>query len=102
MQDLLADGRWHTRAEVLAVGKAAVPPGVAYRRAVKHRLQEQAARAAEIPRPRPRDEQTTVEVGARRVANGVLRALVRSGKVHRDGDWYCLAPPATEAKEATG
>lgn len=101
IQDLLADGRWHDRAEVIAVGARAVPPGVAWRRAEQHRLDNQTRRVGEL-RPRQGDEHSAVEAGSRRVASQVLYALVKHGKVLREDDRYCLARPADQAREASG
>lgn len=75
--DVLADGAWHDREELLAAAAAVVPPGVAARRAEQDRRERSGA-----PH-RTRGHDQVVAIGARSVARGSLKGLDRSGTVER-------------------
>lgn len=99
IRDVLADGEWHDREELIAVGKRAVPPGIAYRRFERQR--KTAARYRNEPGATRRgDEFAVVASGAKRVAYDCVRAMVASGVVERDGNRYRLIPFDRDGGEA--
>ena len=77
--DVLADGEWHTRAELLAAAMPLVPPGKAYRMGEWRRLRSSS------PGPRRRgDDDVSVAAGAREIVGKVLCGLVADGRIERD------------------
>lgn len=86
IDQVLADGLWHHRDEILDVAARAVPPGVAYRNGERLRS---AVRVWGQPGPRKfGDQSVAVATGARARAREVLRSKVRTGTVQRDGDRF--------------
>lgn len=86
---VLADGEWHERAELLEAALPTVPPMVAYRRGEKHRKMGGACRPGPDQR-KDGDHNASIKVGAKRVVMDVLRSMVKTGAVERDGDRYRL------------
>lgn len=86
IDDVLEDGEWHTRDELIAAGAAAVPPGVAYREGERRRM-------LDGPPIRTRGDQAdAVAAGARNRAIDTLRSRVRFGTVEVDDGRYRKAP----------
>jgi hypothetical protein len=87
--ELLADGEWHDREQLLDQMARAVPPGKAFR--VGERRRTATRRRPNGPGPRVRgDDTTSIAAGAREVARKALFALARTAKIARDGDQYRL------------
>lgn len=77
MLTVLEDGAWHAREDLILVGAAQVPPGVAFRDAEKDRNREH--KRPNGPGPRVKgDDQTSVSTGARNVARDCLNNLLTS------------------------
>jgi hypothetical protein len=82
--ELLADGRWHDRDQLLEAAAAVVPPGLASRTAERNRARP--GRPAERTSGRQDD---VIASGARTVARAALHRL--EGRLERDGRRYRLA-----------
>lgn len=85
MLDVLADGRWHDRDELLAAGEQKVSPGRAFRMGERNRRR----RGAGAERTRG-DDNTSIRSGAREVARRSLFRAAQSRKIERDGARYRL------------
>lgn len=83
--EVLADGEWHRREELIQAAIPLVPPGQAHRAAEKDRV-----RRSQSPTRVRGDQATAIAAGARRLVDEALRGLVRYGRVWRDGDRYQL------------
>ena len=82
--EVLDDGAWHHRDEILAAAAAVIPPGVAYRAAEKRRRERPGA-----PPQRTRgDTDAVISSGARSLARDALLENARRGLLERQGDWY--------------
>ena len=95
MVEHLADGRWYTLDEVLAVGARLVPPGRAMQKRERNTLSQRRqsrARGAEAGYRRSCSADEAIKVGARQVAYDSLRMLTRSGVLERDGQLVRRAP----------
>jgi hypothetical protein len=91
LDELLADGDWHSGDELIAAMVAAIPPGVAYRAGEKSRTN---ARRWGTPGARKfGDQETAVAAGARRLASSLLAKRVSRATVERDGDRYRRRSP---------
>lgn len=78
--ELLADGEWHDREQVLAIGAAAVPPGIAFRRGELDRARKRPLG----PGPRVRgDRATSIATGARTIVQRTIDNQVRQGLIER-------------------
>jgi hypothetical protein len=86
MLEVLADGGWHTSAELLAAGSNAVPPGFASRVGERSRLNHP---GAPLER-RLGDQSTAIASGARAVARKALWKLAEQCECDGDGDRYRL------------
>lgn len=82
MMAVLVDGRWHDREEVLVVGMAAVPPGVAWRKGEHDRSRER-RRLGYPPRERDSGNEQAIVRGARRIAGQVVVRWEKRGKLER-------------------
>lgn len=91
LDELLADGRWHDRAELIERTVGFVPPGVAARRArnARARQRDRYARALDqqgiAPQPAqggtgPADD---IRVGARYIVRGTIASAIRNGTYAR-------------------
>lgn len=79
MREVLSDGQWHDRRELVAVGVVHVPPGMAHREHRRH-LPHGEVRRGYV------DSHSAVLLGATRVATAALRSWVASGTVERRGE----------------
>lgn len=81
--DLLADGAWHDRDEILEAAAAMVPPGKAFRRGEHVRRCQLANR----DQPRTRGgRDTAISTGRRTYARDALHSMIAVGRVIRDGN----------------
>jgi diadenosine tetraphosphatase ApaH/serine/threonine PP2A family protein phosphatase len=80
IDQVLADGNWHTRDELLEAAAAKVPPGQAWRTGETDRRRTN-------PGQRTRgDDHTAIVSGARMAADDVLRGMARIGTIERGPD----------------
>lgn len=85
IDELLADGEWHEREELIVAGVAVVPPGVAYREGEKLRRKDRSGRAA--PEGRVLGSRgVSVAAGARSIVRQAIRNRTRKGTAERRGD----------------
>lgn len=81
---VFADGDWHDRDELIAVGAKAIEPGRAFRKGEASRQ-----RRTDAPRTKG-DDGTSIRAGARRTTVGLLWRLVKDGEVEQVGRRYRL------------
>lgn len=87
--EVLADGQWHDRAELVDVARPAVPPGRAYRNGERNRARMHALRSDTALAERTRgDRQSSIDTGAHLIVVEALRGLARRSVIERDGDRY--------------
>lgn len=83
LDEVLADGRWHPRPEVLAVAAEAVPRDHALEVGRRRREWLQGRRLSAVAEP-PTDEKDAA-AGARKLVDATLGDMVRQGRVERRG-----------------
>lgn len=102
--ELLADGEWHARVELLEAIMPLIPPGIAFRHAEIHRNRGESRPNGPGPRVRG-DDDTSVATGRRHIGTRQLHSLVRQNgtaapRAERaviDGvDCIRLTPPRTD------
>ncbi|GEM_PF-6589387 len=81
--ELLADGDWHPRVDVIETAARVVPPGVAYRNGERHRAWIAARRGYRHDGRKHGDDATAIAAGAGIRARDLLRQLIRGGHVER-------------------
>lgn len=86
-RELLADGQWHAREDLIAQLMVLVPPGVAYRKIEdRRRRRQQKWSGRSTDRTKPRDASDVIHSGQRKIAVDTLTAAKLRGKVEvRDG-----------------
>lgn len=84
LRELLADGEWHLRNDVIDQLSGAVPPGAAWREAERRRLSErQRTGRPKGPRAHHTDRRTAIASGARQVINQTILRQIRDGFIER-------------------
>lgn len=104
IRKLLADGKWHDREKVLDVGRRAVPPGIAHRRAEAHRLDSLNIRNTGERRFQERtygDDYSAIRAGKQRVTNDALRRMVREQTIERKDDKYRIVQRSSPQRGKT-
>jgi hypothetical protein len=81
--ELLADGAWHDREELITAAMATVPPGMAFRRGeILRRCQ-----LANPDQPRSRGgRDTAIATGRRTYARDAIHSMIGVGRIIRDGN----------------
>lgn len=81
VDDVLADGEWHPKRELLQAGSRFVPPGKAYRTGMAaraHLIKYSRKRGEKPGQPRGTDEEA-IASGGREVVRKVVDAAIRRG-----------------------
>lgn len=86
LDQLLADGEWHDRHQLLDVLTPLVPPGQATRQARRTRVAARARRTDTVTHPNrshraDNANRQAIDVGARRTVSDTLNTAVRFGSV---------------------
>jgi hypothetical protein len=85
--EVLGDGAWHDREELLRAAMAVVPPGVAFRRGERDRIRWAERNLGAGPHPRTRGGRAEAIVrGRRQIASTTLGGLMWRGRVERVGE----------------
>jgi len=85
VDQVIADGDWHDREELIAAAMAVIPPAVAYRRAEVNRTRKTTG----LRSRGGRDD--AVRAGSRDLARRLIDEAVRRGSIERDGSRYRVA-----------
>ena len=86
LDEILADGEWHDREDVIRLVAEAVPPGRAFRKGEairRHLVERQGFTFSSRSRG---DDGTSVATGARHIARACPSGRERQGTIQRDGD----------------
>lgn len=84
LRELLTDGEWHAREELIDALAGFVPPGVAWRSAERHRLSKRRRKGlSDGPRVHHTITATAVKTGRRAVVGDAIQREVRRGHVDR-------------------
>ena len=100
IRQILADGSWHTRDELIAKAGVLIPPGRAMRARDKDlkRLQDKSRAAGKLPGGKPvRSHDYQIAVGRKRIIVDTINSLVGiEHKIENGIRWVRSARPTTK------
>lgn len=85
IDELLADGAWHEREEVIAAAAKAVPPGVAFRKGETHRIRQLGRRGQPGADRHVGTRERSVATGARTLVRDLVNSRIQRGVVEQWG-----------------